>query len=313
MATRRPRNPPVAGRRQRTAPGAQVRPARFIVVTGLSGAGKSQAIHALEDLGYFCVDNLPTTLMPTLAELTVAARGGITRAAVVVDVRDELFLSQFPKVFRRLRAQRRLHPVLIFLEASDMALVRRFSETRRPHPLAPDRSVIEGILEERARLRPIKRMADQVLDTSNLTVHELRQAFMRLPAGRPARAMLSVTVLTFGFKHGIPVESDVVFDVRFLPNPHFVARLRKRSGRDPAVRRYLDKAPATRQFLDKVTDMLRFLIPLYIVEGKSYLTIGIGCTGGRHRSVAVGEALRPRFSRLRGVRLRVRHRDIAAG
>ena len=312
MATRRPRKPPVVGRRQRQAPGAWLRPARFIVVTGLSGAGKSQAIHALEDLGYFCVDNLPTTLMPTLAALTVATRGGITRTAVVVDVRDELFLSQFPKVFRRLRAQRRLHPVLIFLEASDMALVRRFSETRRPHPLAPDRSVIEGILEERARLRPIQRMADQVLDTSNLTVHELRQAFMRFPAGRPARAMLSVTVLTFGFKHGIPVESDLVFDVRFLPNPHFVARLRRLSGRDPAVRSYLDKAPATRPFLDKLTDMLRFLIPRYVVEGKSYLTIGIGCTGGRHRSVAVGEALRHRLNRLSGVRLRVRHRDIAA-
>ena len=297
-------------KRRDAPPTTRPQPARFLVLTGLSGAGKSQAIRALEDLGYFCIDNLPTTLIPRLAELTLAARRGIAKAAVVVDVRDRLFLSQFPKVFRTLRAQRRLHPVLIFLEASDVALVRRFSETRRPHPLAADRSIIEGIAEERARLNPIKRMADQILDTSDLTVHELRQAFMALSADRLGQVKLVVTVLTFGFKHGIPVESDLMFDVRFLPNPYFVPRLRHLTGRDRAVLSYLTKVPATREFLGKVTDMLRFLIPGYVSEGKRYLTIGIGCTGGHHRSVAIGEVLRQRLRRMRGVRLRVRHRDI---
>ena len=312
MTAHRPRTRPPRPTHQRVASAARGGPPRFVVLTGLSGAGKSQAIRALEDLGYFCVDNLPTRLIPTLAELTLAARTGIARAAVVVDVRDRLFPSEFPKVFRTLREHRQLQAVLIFLEASDDALVRRFSETRRPHPLAADRSVIEGIVEERARLHPIKRMADQILDTSDLTVHELRQAFMGLSTERAGLAKLVVTVLTFGFKHGIPVESDLLFDVRFLPNPHFVTRLRNLTGRDQAVLSYLDKAPATGEFLDKMTDMLRFLIPRYVGEGKRYLTIGIGCTGGRHRSVAVGEALRQRLGRMKGVRLRVKHRDILA-
>ena len=313
MARHRVRKTPVTRKRRDIVPAPRTRSARFVVLTGLSGAGKSQAMRALEDLGYFCIDNLPTTLIPRLADLTLAARRGIAKTAVVVDVRDRLFLSQFPRVFRTLRAQRRLHTVLIFLEASDVALVRRFSETRRPHPLAADRSIVEGIVEERARLNPIKRMADQILDTSDLTVHELRQAFMALSADRADRSgqvTLIVTVLTFGFKHGIPVESDLVFDVRFLPNPHFVPRLRHLTGRDRAVLSYLAKAPATREFLDKVTDLLRFLIPRYVSEGKRYLTIAIGCTGGRHRSVAIGETFRQRLRRMRGVRLRVRHRDI---
>lgn len=295
--------------RQRSAQSGR-RPARFVVLTGLSGSGKSQAIRALEDLGYFCVDNLPTTLIPTLADLTLTARAGIAKAAVVVDLRDGLFLSQFPKVLRTLRSRRDLHPVLMFLEASDAALVRRFSETRRPHPLAPNRSVIEGILEERGRLGAIKRMADDILDTSDMTVHELRQVFMGLSGGRSGQARLVVTMVSFGFKHGIPLEADLVLDVRFLPNPHFVRSLRKRTGRDRAVRHYLERSPATHQFLEKTADLLRFLIPRYAGEGKSYLTIGIGCTGGRHRSVAIAEALRRRLARAGAVRLRVKHRDI---
>ena len=183
MARHRVRKTPVTRKRLDIVPAPRTRSARFVVLTGLSGAGKSQAMRALEDLGYFCIDNLPTTLIPRLADLTLAARRGIAKTAVVVDVRDRLFLSQFPRVFRTLRAQRRLHTVLIFLEASDVALVRRFSETRRPHPLAADRSIVEGIVEERARLNPIKRMADQILDTSDLTVHELRQAFMAVVRG----------------------------------------------------------------------------------------------------------------------------------
>jgi UPF0042 nucleotide-binding protein len=284
---------------------------RFIVLTGLSGSGKSQAIRALEDLGYFCVDNLPITLMPTLAELTLRAGTEISKAAVVVDVREGALLSQFPKTYKQLQAMPNLNPKLIFLEATDAALVRRFSETRRPHPLAADRSVQEGIHDERARLRPIRRLADEIIDTSEMTVHDLRRAFLGLSRDGSPQADLVVTILSFGFKHGIPVDSDLLFDVRFLPNPHFVPGLREHTGRDAEVIEFINQSNATGEFLDRTTNLLEFLIPQYVSEGKSYLTIGIGCTGGRHRSVAVAEALRKRLGRLDGVRLRVRHRDIS--
>jgi UPF0042 nucleotide-binding protein len=284
---------------------------RFIVLTGLSGSGKSQAIRALEDLGYFCVDNLPITLMPTLAELTLRAGTEISKAAVVVDVREGALLSQFPKTYKQLQAMPNLNPKLIFLEATDAALVRRFSETRRPHPLAPDRSVQEGIHDERARLRAIRRLADEIIDTSEMTVHDLRRVFLGLSRDGSAQAGLVVTILSFGFKHGIPVDSDLLFDVRFLPNPHFVPGLREHTGRDAEVIDFINQSDATGEFLDRTTNLLEFLIPQYVSEGKSYLTIGIGCTGGRHRSVAVAEALRKRLGKVDGVRLRVRHRDIS--
>ncbi|HXH07500.1 MAG TPA: RNase adapter RapZ [Vicinamibacterales bacterium] len=294
-----------------TAPRPRGAPhSRFIVLTGLSGAGKSQAIRALEDLGYFCVDNLPITLIPTLAELTLRAGSEISRAAVVVDVREGALLGHFPRIYRRLEAMPGLHPRLIFLEASDEALVRRFSETRRPHPLAPDRSPLEGIREERRRLRAIRRMADEIVDTSSMTVHDLRRAFLGLSRDGAPQPPLVVTLLSFGFKHGIPVDSDLLLDVRFLPNPHFEPGLRRYSGRDRPVMRYLEKSPATHEFLERTTGLLSFLLPQYVNEGKSYLTIGIGCTGGRHRSVAIAEALARRLAKLRGVRIRVRHRDI---
>jgi UPF0042 nucleotide-binding protein len=284
---------------------------RFVVLTGLSGSGKSQAIRALEDLGYFCVDNLPVTLLPMLAELTLRAGSEISRAAVVVDVREGRMLDELPRVYRKLKTMRNLNPVLIFLEAADEVLLRRFSETRRPHPLAPDRSAAEGIREERSRMKPIRRLADHVVDTSALTVHELRHAFRGVEAGRAPGSQLVVTILSFGFKHGIPVDSDLLFDVRFLPNPHFVPQLRPHTGRDREVRAFLDKSPATHEFLEHTLNLLRFLIPQYVTEGKTYLTVGIGCTGGRHRSVAVAEALRKGLSKIPGVQLRVRHRDIA--
>ena len=283
---------------------------RFIVLTGLSGAGKSQAIRALEDLGYFCVDNLPITLIPTLAEFTLRAGSDIAKAAVVVDIREGTLLSQFPRIYRQLQDTPGLDPRLIFLEATDAALVRRFSETRRPHPLAPDRSAAEGIREERRRLQPIRRIADQILDTSAMTVHDLRRAFLGLSREGSAQAPLVVTILSFGFKHGIPVDSDLLFDVRFLPNPHFVPGLRPYSGKDRPVMRFLEQAEGTHEFLDRTTSLLSFLLPQYISEGKSYLTIGIGCTGGRHRSVAIAEALRKRLSKLEQVKVRVKHRDI---
>jgi UPF0042 nucleotide-binding protein len=284
---------------------------RFVVLTGLSGSGKSQAIRALEDLGYFCVDNLPVTLLPMLAELTLRAGSEISRAAVVVDVREGRLLMDFPPIYRKLRAMRGLNPALIFLESSEATLVRRFSETRRPHPLAPDRSAIEGIREERKAMRAIRRLADHIVDTSEMTVHELRHVFTNVASGRAPGTQLVVTILSFGFKHGIPVDSDLLFDVRFLPNPHFVPALRPHTGRDPEVKRYVDRAEATHEFLRHTLNLLTFLVPQYVHEGKSYLTIGIGCTGGRHRSVAIAEALKKGLSGLEGVRIRVAHRDIA--
>ena len=302
----------------RLDPAIRKRTARFVVVTGLSGAGKSAAIRALEDLGYLCVDNLPTVLIPTLADLTLGEGATYDSVAVVVDARDRSFLDQFAGIFKSLRARRDLGTWLIFLEASDAALLRRFSETRRPHPLAPTGSVIEGILAERARLRRIKEMADIVLDTSDLTVHELRREFRALSQGDDKQTRLTVTLLSFGYKHAVPLESDLLFDVRFLPNPHLVPGLRQLTGKNQAVRDYVAAAEATTPFLDMTTALLLFLIPQYItpaddIEEKrrpAYLTIGIGCTGGRHRSVAIVEQLKPRLAGVSGVRWRVRHRDI---
>jgi RNase adapter protein RapZ len=284
----------------------------FIVLTGLSGSGKSQAIRALEDLGYFCVDNLPTTLIPTLANLSLRGGRDIEKVAIVVDIREGNFLSSFPGIFRRLRKMPRLNPILIFLEASHTALVRRFSETRRPHPLAKDRSASEGIRDERSRLNAIRGLADEIVDTSDMTVHELRQFFMNLSRGK-SRGRLVITLLSFGFKHGVPVDADLMFDVRCLPNPHFVPALRPRTGRDAAVVKFMEKDAPTREFMDRLEDYVRFAIPHYIAEGKSYLTIGIGCTGGRHRSVMIAERLRHALAEIPGARVRVRHRDIGLG
>lgn len=281
----------------------------FIVLTGLSGSGKSQAIRALEDLGYFCVDNLPTTLIPTLAKLSTRS-GDIEKVAIVVDVREGNFLSAFPKVWKQLRRMPGLKPVLIFLEATSATLVRRFSETRRPHPLAPSRSASEGIRDERVRMAPIRAMADSIVDTSDMTVHELRHFFMGLTRDR-SDARLVVTILSFGYKHGVPLDADLVFDVRCLPNPHFVPTLRRRTGRNRAVTRFLEKDASTVAFIEKLEDYLRFVIPSYIAEGKTYLTVAIGCTGGRHRSVAIAERLKRSLGTTQGARFRVRHRDVA--
>jgi len=291
--------------------GARGSAVSFVVLTGLSGAGKSQAIRALEDLGYFCVDNLPTALIPTLAEFARQAGRELARVAIVVDVREPAFVSKFPAALRRLRASRGITPVLVFLEATSTALLRRFSETRRPHPLARNRSVAAGIREERLRLAPIRRLADEIVDTTDLTVHELRERFMTAARGRDQERSLLVTFLSFGFRHGLPGESDLVFDVRCLPNPHFVPQLRTRTGRDQRVVQYMLKHRVTRDLLARLAGLTRFLVPHYVHEGKSYLTAAIGCTGGRHRSVMIAEALKKELAGLpRGVRLRVRHRDV---
>jgi UPF0042 nucleotide-binding protein len=304
LATRRraPRVPAARGGRSRAKK-------QFIVVTGLSGAGKSHAIRALEDLGYFCVDNLPTMLIPTLAEMATREDAGIEKVAIVVDVREGGFLREFPRIYRKLRVMPELQAKLIFLEASPETLVRRFSETRRPHPLAPDRSVTEGIREERTKLNAIRGMADMIVDTSNLTVHELRDVFMQMSRGTRQRNEMMVNLVSFGYKHGVPVDADLVFDVRCLPNPHFVERLRSLTGRDRAVVQYMRRHAATKEFIERLTSFLRFALPQYVAEGKSYLTVAIGCTGGQHRSVMIAEALRKALSDVDNVRLRVKHRD----
>jgi len=296
----------------RNRPAAPARPRgtrRFVILTGLSGSGKTHAVRALEDLGYFCVDNLPVLLIPTLAELAAREDAGLQKVAIVVDVRERDFFKEFPPVYKRLRSQPRVNPTLIFLEANRSALVRRFSETRRPHPLAPDRSVGEGIAEERAKMAPVRAMADFVIDTTSLTVHELRDVFMRMSRDGNKRTEMVVNLVSFGFKNGVPEDADLVFDVRCLPNPHFVDTLRPLTGRDRAVVRYMERHPQTQEFIDKLSSFLRFSLPQYVQEGKSYLTVAIGCTGGRHRSVMIAEALKKSLARVKGVRLRVKHRD----
>jgi UPF0042 nucleotide-binding protein len=286
--------------------------ARFIVLTGLSGSGKSQAIRALEDLGYYCVDNLPVSLLPVMAELS-ERQTEHNRVAVVMDVRESRFVSDFPRVYRQLKTNKHLRTKLIFLEAGHAELVRRFSETRRPHPLAPDRPITEGLSEERASLRTIRAMADKVVDTSKLNVHELRQQLRELVSGQKQASKLVLTFLSFGFQNGPPAEADLVFDVRFLKNPHWVPALRPQTGRDPAVAAYIRRQPTARATIKRLSSLLRWMVPLYVQEGKSYLTVAIGCTGGRHRSVYVAEALKRELSDVKGVSARVAHRDLAKG
>jgi UPF0042 nucleotide-binding protein len=297
-----------------TTPRAR-RPARgkagFIVISGMSGGGKSQAIRALEDLGYYCVDNLPTPLIPVLADLTLHEDADNQKIAVVIDVREPRFVTEFPKVWKRLLAAEGLRPLLIFLEASDPMLLRRYSESRRPHPLAPDLSVAEALKEERRMLAPIRSMANEIIDTSDLTVHELRQMFQSLVRGNNDRTRLVLTLESFGYKHGVPVDADLVFDCRFLPNPHFVAGLRAQTGKDRAVAAYMRRHPETRDLIQRLSGFLKYLVPRYVEEGKAYLTVAIGCTGGRHRSVYLAEVLKRELGALKNVTSRVRHRDLA--
>ena len=303
---------PTVKKRRLPTPGRRVTrgTGRFVILTGLSGAGKTQAIRALEDLGYFCVDNLPTQMIPTMADLATREETSVGKVAIVVDVREGGFLAQFPRIYRKLKTRGPVTPTLIFLEADDAALVRRFSESRRPHPLAPDRSVSEGITEERRKLKSIRSMADLILDTSNLTVHEFRDTFMGISRGGGAKASMVVNLVSFGYKHGIPLDADLVFDLRCLPNPHFVDALRNLTGRDQAVIEYMRRHPATRDFTVKLEAFLSFALPHYVQEGKAYLTVAVGCTGGRHRSVMMAETLKRSLTGIKGITLRVTHRDI---
>lgn len=280
----------------------------FVVITGLSGAGKSYAIKCFEDMGFFCVDNLPTTLMPTFADLVVRSRQRIHRVALGVDVREGEYLSHLLEALDALRS--RGHAVeVLFLEAGDEALVRRYHETRRRHPLAGEGNVLDGIRAERKALSNLRETADRVLDTSALTVHQLKDRLVELYGTPDRRPGLAVSLVSFGFKHGIPFDADMVFDVRFLPNPHFVEGLRPLDGRDPAVRGFVFRADESRELLERLRDLLGFLLPWYRREGKAYLTIAVGCTGGRHRSVSVVEELRAHLTGL-GAEPTILHRDL---
>ncbi len=280
----------------------------FIVVTGMSGAGKSAASRCLEDLGFFCIDNLPVTLIPKVAELCAQSEKRIERVALVVDAREGRFLDGLFDILVDLRREGHLVR-MVFLEASDEVLVRRFSESRRPHPLAPSGSALEGIRAERARLAHLKAKADLVVDTSSFTVHEFRKllatSFLELPV--PPRTALSL--VSFGYKYGLPVDADLVFDARCLPNPHFVEALQPLTGRAPQVVAYVLGFAQARGFVDRIQEFLRFTLPLYVQEGKAYLTIAVGCTGGRHRSVVLAEEL-ARLLREAGHEVSVRHRDV---
>jgi RNase adapter protein RapZ len=278
----------------------------LVILTGLSGSGKLSALKAFEDLGYYSVDNLPLELVPQFADL-VRQSTGIDRAALVVDVREGMRLDEFPGILKQVR--RTLPTRVVFLEASEDALIRRFSETRRPHPLGRSDTVVKSIRAERKRLDPIRNVADIVLDTTKFNVHDLRahinSQFQRDESGRG----LMISSNSFGFKNGVPAEADLVFDVRFLPNPHFVPEFRKLTGRHPKVAKYVRDFPQTVGFLDKTADMLKFLLPHYIKEGKSYLTVAFGCTGGQHRSVFIAEEIKKRMA-AEGYRVKTAHRDM---
>lgn len=291
-----------------TAQRAAGRRARVVIVTGLSGSGKSTATKVFEDIGYFCVDNLPPVLLPKIIDLVSEARGEEARIALVGDVRGREFLPDFARVVEVLRRGR--HDVrVLFLDAADDALLRRFSETRRKHPLAGRGGAKEAIRREREVLAPLREMADTVLDTSQYTVHQLRDTLLRRFRGRK-EGVLQVGIVSFGYRYGIPTEADMVIDVRFLPNPNFVPDLKNLAGLDGRVRDYVMKFGVTRTFFGKLTSFLQFLLPLYTKEGKAYFTLGVGCTGGRHRSVAVAEELSKALSGA-GVSPVVVHRDLS--
>jgi UPF0042 nucleotide-binding protein len=279
---------------------------RLIIITGLSGAGKSWAIKCLEDLGYYCVDNLPTTLIPTFTELCAHSTRRIARIALGVDIREREYLHSVVEVLGELRGAGYLTEVL-FLEASEEALVRRYHETRRRHPVSAG-SLLDGFRAVKKLLANLRELADRVIDTSQITVHELRQRLVEL-YGETTAPGLSVNLLSFGYKFGVPYEADLLFDCRFLPNPFFVEALKEQDGRSAPVRRFVVDQPEGRELFERLRDLLAYLLPRYVREGKAYLTVAIGCTGGRHRSVALVEELRS-FVEAQNVSVTVTHRDV---
>jgi RNase adapter protein RapZ len=279
--------------------------AELVIITGMSGSGKASALKAFEDLGYYCVDNLPVELIPRFAELAVQS-AEIQRTALVVDVREGSKLEGLPGILKSVKQM--IPTKVIYLEASDAALVRRFSETRRPHPLGTDAPVKSALQQERRHLRQIRALADFVIDTSKFNVHELRAHLTQQFQQQSSDKNILVSCVSFGFKHGVPEDADLVFDVRFLPNPHFVPEFRPLTGRDPQVAKYIRSFPQTQEFINRISELLVYLLPHYIREGKSYLTISFGCTGGQHRSVMIAEDV-SKALRKSGYRVKVVHRD----
>jgi RNase adapter protein RapZ len=281
-------------------------PPELVVITGLSGSGKGTVLKCLEDLGYYSVDNLPVELFPKFAEL-VRDSPNIRHAALVVDIREGEALKRFPGVYAKLH--RVIPTTLLFLEADDNTIVRRFSETRRPHPLGTGDSVLRSVRRERRQLAPIRALAGHIINTAKFNVHELRELISEKFRGDREQSRIMVQVISFGFRYGVPLDSDLVFDVRFLPNPNYIPEFKKLSGRHPSVARYIRSFPQTVEFMDRISQLLVYLLPHYIHEGKSYLTIAFGCTGGRHRSVMIAAEMRKRLA-AHGFRVKATHRDI---
>jgi UPF0042 nucleotide-binding protein len=291
----------------RSGGGGSSSTAELVIITGMSGSGKGTVLKSLEDLGYYAVDNLPIDLIPKLAELAKDSPN-IHRAALVVDIREGAALQRFPKIFHALK--RKVPCKLLFLEADDATLVRRFSETRRPHPLGVEDSVPTSIKRERRQLISIRRLADHVIETSKFNVHELRDHVRETFGAGPLHKQIRVYINSFGFRHGVPSDSDLVFDVRFLPNPNYIPAFKQLTGRHPSVARYIRSFPQTMEFIERISELLIYLLPHYIEEGKTYLTISFGCTGGHHRSVMMGDEIRKRLAAA-GFRATCNHRDIA--
>jgi len=288
--------------------GPDSKPPEVTVVTGMSGAGRSTAAKVLEDLGWFVVDNLPPALIPTMLELGGRSQGGVPRIAVVVDVRSGEFFADLSAALDTLAAHGRT-PRLIYLEASDAALVRRFESVRRMHPLQGDGRILDGIAAERALVEDLRAAADVVIDTTELNVHELREKVEQAFLAEGEQSRLHATVVSFGFKYGLPVDADLVVDVRFLPNPHWVPELRPLTGLDPAVSGHVLGDRQAQELMDRYAEVLRVIVPGYLREGKRYLTLAVGCTGGKHRSVAIAEEVARRL-RAAGIDCQVEHRDL---
>ena len=282
---------------------------RIVIVTGISGAGKSTALKMLEDVGYFCVDNLPVPLLPKFMEMLILPGSEYTKVALGIDIRSSLKFAQLQESLEKLR-EKGVKFEILFLDASDQALIKRYKETRRSHPLAGEGRVDKGIDEERKRIVFLKQQADYIIDTSQMLTRELRSEIHKIFVENKNYKNLYVTILSFGFKYGIPGDADLVFDVRFLPNPYYITELRPMSGNDAPVRDYVMNSETARTFLDKLTDMVQFLIPNYVAEGKNQLVIAIGCTGGKHRSVTLANALYYALEQEEGYGLKIEHRDI---
>jgi RNase adapter protein RapZ len=281
---------------------------QFVIVTGLSGAGKSEAARCFEDMGYFCIDNLPPSLVSRMAELCALPGSSVQKVALVIDVRGGRFFEDLQTALEYL-SERRIDHRILYLQAGDDALVKRFKETRRPHPLAEEGRVLEGIKRERLMLSTLKGQADMVIDTTQLSANELREKIRTTFLGIQKQQTMVVTLTSFGYKYGMPMDADIVMDVRFLPNPHYIDELRRFDGKQQPVRDFVMSQDATKRFTDKFFDLLGFLLPSYVKEGKSYLNIALGCTGGTHRSVALSEATAA-FLTEQGYRVITRHRDI---